>query len=106
MLWTYVLWTILLEMPIFLLFWHKEGWWRAMLFCVLLNGFTNPIINLLLTAYGWNVYLMELGVVLTEMLASMLIFRAAPKKALLFSVSANGFSYAMGLVMFALGWLK
>ncbi len=106
MLAVYLALTILLELPFFLLFWHKEGWWQAILFCILLNGFTNPLINLAIIELDWNVYLLEVAVLVTEMLAAMLIFRARFTKALLFSFCANAFSYSMGLVMFALGWLK
>jgi hypothetical protein len=105
MLWTYLLLTILFELPIFLLFWHKEGWWQAILFCVLLNGFTNPLINLAIQELGWNVYVLEVAVVATEMLAAMLLLRARFSKALMFSVCANAFSYSLGMLLFWLGWL-
>jgi hypothetical protein len=105
MLLTYVLLTILLELPIFLLFWRKEGWLAAILFCILLNGFTNPILNLALENSNANVWLLEVVVVTVEMIVAKLIFRPTWGKALLFSFSANAFSYGVGLLLFAVGWL-
>jgi hypothetical protein len=100
MLWIYLLLTILLELPIFLPFWRKEGWWQAIAFCILINGFTNPLINLAIANWGWNVYALEVAVVVTEMLAAMVIFKAKFPKSLLFSVCANGFSYGVGVILF------
>ena len=97
--------TILLELPIFLLFWHKQGWWQAIVFCILLNGFTNPLITLASINWDTNVYLLEAGVWLTEALAAMLIFRAQLGKSLFFSFCANAFSYGVGLWLFWVGWL-
>lgn len=106
MLATYLLLTIAFELPLFLLFWYKEGWWQTIVFCILLNGFTNPLINLALRNFDWNIYILELVVVAVEMLAAMLIFRAKFSKALMFSFVANTFSYCIGLVLFDLGWLE
>jgi hypothetical protein len=101
----YVLLTILFELPIFLLFWRKEGWLQTILFCILLNGFTNPILNLILPNFEVHVWILEGCVVLVEMLAAMFIFKASWQKALLFSFAANGFSYGLGVVLFEIGWL-
>jgi hypothetical protein len=105
MLLVYLGLTILLELPFFLLFWHKEGWWQAVVFCILLNGFTNPLINLAISELGWNVYLLEVAVLLTEALAAMIVFKARFTKALLFSFCANAFSYGTGVILFAVGFL-
>lgn len=102
---TYVLLTILFELPIFLLFWRKEGWKAALAFCILLNGFTNPVLNLILAQTDANVWLLEGAVVIVEMLAAMLIFKARWDKALFFSFSANACSYSLGVLLFAIGWL-
>lgn len=103
--WLYVGLTILFELPIFLLFWRKEGWLQVVLFCVLLNGFTNPLLNLVLTTWEANVYLLEAMVVAVEMLSAWIIFRSSVQKAFLFSIAANAFSYFMGVLLFYLGWL-
>ncbi len=105
MLWAYLGLTIAFELPIFLLFWHKQGWWQVILFCILINGFTNPLINLAITELDWNVYLLEVAVFVTEALIAWLIFKGTATKSLLFSFAANVFSYSMGLVLFAVGWL-
>ena len=97
--------TILIELPVFLLFWRKEGWWQAIVFCILLNGFTNPLLNLAIASYDANVYVLELVVVAVEMLAAMLVFRAKFTQALFFSISANALSYFSGVLLFHLGWL-
>lgn len=97
--------TILIEIPVFLLFWRNEGWWQSILFCILLNGFTNPLLNFAIETWHADVYLLELGVVLLEMLAAMLVFSAKFVKSLAFSVSANALSYFSGVLMFEWGWL-
>ncbi|MEY3444457.1 MAG: hypothetical protein RLZZ519_2738 [Bacteroidota bacterium] len=101
----YLLLTILFELPIFLLFWRKEGWLSAIVFCLLVNGFTNPVLNLILTQYDVNVWLLEICVVVVEMLCAMLIFKPKWSKALLFSFAANAFSYSVGVLLFEIGWL-
>lgn len=63
------------------------------------------MINLAISELGWNVYLLEVAVLLTEALAAMMVFRAKFQKALLFSFCANAFSYGTGVVLFAVGWL-
>lgn len=101
----YALLTFLIELPIFIFFWRKEGWGQAILFCLLLNGFTNPLLNLILQNSNVNVLLLELGVVVVEAFAAWLIFRPKPSKALLFSFFANGLSYGSGLLLQELNWL-
>lgn len=105
MLWTYLGLTILFELPIFLLFWRRQGWWQAILFCLLINGFTNPLINLAIMNLGWNVYVLEIVVLLVEAAAAVAIWRAQWTKALLFSFCANGFSYGLGVLLHWVGWL-
>lgn len=94
--------TILIELPVFLFFWHREGWGKAIIFCILVNGFTNPTLNLLLMAYNLDVYLMECAVVAVEAALAVAIFRASWGRSLLFSLLANGLSYGIGLILFAL----
>lgn len=105
MLLVYLGLTILLELPIFLLFWRKEGWLQATLFCVLVNGLTNPLLNLALLHWDWNVYLLEMAVVGVEGLAAKVVWKADWSRAFLFSFAANGFSYLAGVALQALGWL-
>lgn len=105
MLWVYLGLTILFELPIFLIFWHRQGIGQTIAFCFLLNGFTNPLINLAISELDWNVYLLEIAVFLTEALAAYLIFKPSATKALLFSFCANAFSYGMGIILFEIGWL-
>jgi hypothetical protein len=105
MLWTYLGLTILFELPIFLAFWYKQGWWQALLFCILLNGLTNPLINLALIRWDGNVYLLELAVFVVEAVAAWAIFKPTWTKALLFSFAANAFSYGLGVVLQWMGWL-
>lgn len=105
MLLVYLGLTVLIELPIFLLFWYKEGIAAAVVFCCLVNGFTNPLLNWVLVEWGGNVGLLEAGVLLMEMAAAMLVFRARWEKSLLFSFSANACSYSAGVLLFHLGWL-
>jgi hypothetical protein len=102
---TYLGLTILFELPIFLLFWRKEGWLHAILFCILVNGLTNPTLNLIILNTDVNVLVLEACVVVVEMLAAMAVFRSGAGKAFLFSLLANGFSYGVGVLLFAIGWL-
>lgn len=97
--------TILLELPVFLLFWHREGWGKAILFCFLVNGLTNPTLNLLLQSHDLDIYLMELAVVAVEAALTVAILRASWARSLVFSFLANGLSYGSGLLLFALGIL-
>ena len=101
----YALLTVILELPIFLYFWKKEGYGQAILFCLLLNGFTNPILNTILMSSNASVWLLELGVFIVEAFAAWLIFRPKVSKAVLFSILANGFSFGMGLLFHKLNWL-
>lgn len=101
----YALLTFILELPVFLYFWKKEGYGQAILFCLLLNGFTNPILNTILLSSNINVWLLELGVFAVEAFAAWLIFKPKIGKAILFSILANGFSFGMGQVLHALKWL-
>jgi hypothetical protein len=104
-LWTYLGLTILFELPIFLLFWRKEGWLQAVLFCILVNGLTNPLLNLILLNSNVHVLVLEGCVVVVEMLIAMAVYKARLPKAFLFSLSANGFSYGLGVLLFEIGWL-
>ena len=94
--------TILIELPVFLIFWSREGWGKAILFCILVNGFTNPTLNLLLREYPLDIYLMECAVVAVEAALAVAIFRSSWGRALLFSLLANGLSYGIGVVLFTL----
>lgn len=97
--------TMLLELPFFLIFWRNEGLGQAILFCILLNGFTNPILNVVLLNSNTSVYWLELTVFFTEALIAWRLFRPSMRKAMLFSALANGFSFGAGLVMHELNWL-
>jgi hypothetical protein len=62
----YLLLTVLVELPIHLLWLRPRPWLHITLVCLLLNGLTHPLANAAILSLGWNYWLVEALVVLVE----------------------------------------
>lgn len=94
----YFLLTIVLELPIVLLFFKKQ-WKFALLIGLLLNLFTWPVLHLLLYHTEININLLEVGVALVEGLGFYLFMECGWKKAFAVAFLVNAFSYGAGLIL-------
>jgi len=77
----------------------KKDFLKVLGFVLLINLFTWPIANLLY-GFNWNVYLIEIGVVIVEGFLIMELFKIDSKKSLLISFVANLISFLIGLTFF------
>lgn len=92
----YLFYTILLEVPIVILFYRSQ--WKAVIVVeILLNCFTWPILSLLYFMYPHSLLFFELGVFITEAVAFKLFFYDSWAKALLASFTANTTSLLIGV---------
>ena len=96
--WRYFFITLLIELPIVLLFFKKE-WKFALLIGFLLNLFTWPVLHILLFYTGININILELGVAITESIGFYLLMQCSWKKALALGFIANATSYGIGLIL-------
>jgi len=98
MIWYFFILTLLIELPLVLLFFYKE-WKAALLIGFLLNLFTWPLLHIFLLNTGININILEVGVTLTEAVGYRLLVLCHWKKAFLVSVIANGASYGTGVLL-------
>lgn len=96
--WFYFILTLVLEMPIVLLFFKSEWKW-ALLIGFLLNLFTWPLLHLLLYYIRVNINLLEGGVAFVEGLGYCIFMKCGWQKGFGASILANGFSYGVGLLI-------
>lgn len=96
--WNYFVLTLLLELPIVLLF-FKDEWKFALLIGFLLNLFTWPLLHILLFYTGININILEIGVAITESIGYYLLMKCNWKKAIALGVIANAVSYGIGLLL-------
>ncbi len=96
--WFYFLITLLIELPIVLLFFKKE-WKFALLIGFLLNLFTWPVLHILLFYTGININILELGVAITESIGFYFLMQCSWKKALALGFIANATSYGIGVIL-------
>ena len=94
----YFLLTILIEMPVVLLFFKKQ-WKLALLIGILLNLFTWPLLHVFLYSTNINLNILELGVAITEGTGYWIFLKCGWKKAFAVSFLANGLSYGIGLLI-------
>ncbi len=94
----YFLSTLVLELPVVLLFFKKE-WKYALLTGFLLNLFTWPLLHVLLFYTSINVNLLEIGVACTEGLGYFLLMKCRWTKAFGVAFLVNAFSYGVGIVL-------
>ena len=96
--WCYFILTLLIELPIVVLFFRKE-WKFALLAGFLLNLFTWPLLQILLANTALNVNLLEVGVAIIEGVGYWLLMKCSFKKAMALGFLANGVSYGIGLLL-------
>jgi hypothetical protein len=96
--WNYFVLTLLLELPIVLLFFKGE-WKFALLIGFLLNLFTWPLLHILLFYTGININILEIGVAITESIGYYLLMQCNWKKAITLGFTANAVSYGLGLLL-------
>ncbi len=96
--WNYFVLTLLLELPIVLLFFKSE-WKFALLIGFLLNLFTWPLLHILLFYTGIDINILETGVAITESIGYYLLLQCSWKKAIALGFIANAVSYGVGLLL-------
>lgn len=96
--WLYFLMTLLIELPIVLLFFSKETK-SAFTAGFLLNLFTWPTLHVLLFYSHADINLLELGVAITEAAGYKLLMNCSWKKAFLLGFIANMASYGVGILI-------
>lgn len=94
----YFLLTIIIELPLLLLF-FKEQWKLALLTGLFLNFFTWPLLHFFVYTTSINVNMLELGVALIEAVGYRIFLQTGWKKALGVSFLLNGLSYGIGLLI-------
>jgi hypothetical protein len=96
--WNYFVLTLVLELPIVLLFFKGE-WKFALLIGFLLNLFTWPLLHILLFYTSIDINILEIGVAITESLGYYLLLQCSWKKAMALGFTANAVSYGVGLLL-------
>jgi hypothetical protein len=94
----YFLLTLILELPIVLLFFKKQ-WKFALLIGILLNLFTWPLLHLLLYCTNIDINILETGVAVAEGLGYCIFMECRWQKGFGVSFLANGFSYGVGVLI-------
>ncbi len=92
----YLLFTILLELPVVILCYHKQ-WKTVLLINILLNFFTWPLLTLLYYNTHIPLLVLEGGVFITEAFGFKIFFGGNWSKALLVSFTANALSLLIGV---------
>jgi len=96
--WFYFVVTLVIELPIVLLFFKKQ-WKFALLIGFLLNLFTWPVLHILLFYSSININILEIGVAITESIGYYLLMQCSWKRALALGFMANAVSYGIGLIL-------
>lgn len=85
--------TLLLELPIVAFFFSKRKRKHALLFALLINIITWPIVNIIRFNTNWDLNIVEIFVVISEALAYWLILGVGWKKGSIISILANLVSF-------------
>lgn len=96
--WNYFIATLIIELPIVLLFFRKD-WKFALLIGFLLNLFTWPVLQILLFYTNTAVNILEIAVAVTESIGYYILMQCSWKKALVLGFTANAISYGIGLIL-------
>ena len=94
----YLLYTLLLEMPIVTIAYRHE-WKKVLTIGILLNFLTWPLLTILYNNTTIHFLLLETGVFITEAIGFKIFFTGSWQKALLVSFLANGLSLCTGIMM-------
>jgi len=92
--------TIIVELPVALLFLRKEDWRRVALVVVGVNMMSHPIVWQLIFYHQVNWFVAEFGVALFEGLVFAVIFKDRRALAGLAGIIMNVFSAAIGYIFF------
>jgi thiamine transporter ThiT len=96
--WFYFLLTLLIELPVVLIFFRKQMK-HALIAGFLLNLFTWPLLHVILYTSSLSVYFLEFCVAITESIGYRLMMNCSWKKAILLGFLANIASYGTGLLI-------
>ena len=96
--WYYFILTLVLELPIVLLFFKKD-WKYALLIGFLLNLFTWPLLHVLMYSTDIDINILELGVALAEGIGYTIFMGCKWQKGSGVSFLVNGFSYGVGVLI-------
>lgn len=94
----YLLYTLLLELPVVLIF-YRPQWKTVLPVTILLNFFTWPLLTLLFYNTHIPLLILEAGVLITEAIGFKIFFNGNWPKALLVSFGANTLSLLIGLLI-------
>lgn len=97
-LYFYFLLTLIIELPIVVVFFRKQ-WKQAVLVGLLLNLFTWPLLHIFLFESRMDINLLEIIIAVTEGLGYYLILKCKWWEALILSFLANGISYGIGILI-------
>ena len=101
----YLLLTLLFEAPLYGVALRKKPWWQVLIFVVLINGFTHPLLTWAHHEWMWNLWVLEISVGLLEGLAVYFIFRTSFLKGIATGIFANAFSLFMGFLLMYQSWI-
>jgi hypothetical protein len=99
MAWLFFLLTLIIEFPVVYLF-YKKQLKHVLLPFFLLNLFTWPLLHIFLDNSDYNIYLLELCVVIIEAIGYKLFMKSSWGKAFFVSFVANALSYFIGVLIF------
>ncbi|MBU3907538.1 MAG: hypothetical protein KKA64_04795 [Nanoarchaeota archaeon] len=90
--------TFILELIIYFIF-IRDKWGKIVLYCLLINLFTWPLVNLT-HGYFLILWIIEALVILVELILVKLLFRIKLWKAILISFIANLISWLLGSIIY------
>ncbi len=94
----YFLLTLILELPIVLLF-FKRQWKFVLIIGLLLNLLSWPLLHIMLYHTSIDVNILEIAVAIVEGFGYMIFMQCSWKKAFGVSFLVNAFSYGVGLIL-------
>lgn len=97
-LYFYFLLTLIIELPIVLLYFRNQ-FKQALLIGFLLNLFTWPLLHVFLFETRLDVNFLEIIIAITEGLGYFLLMKCKWWKAILLSFVVNGLSYGIGILI-------
>lgn len=96
----FLIFTIIVELPVAWLFLRREDWRRVVLVVVGVNMISHPIAWQLILSFHFSWLLVEFSVATFEVLVFAAIFKDRRLLAALAAVSMNIFSAAIGYIFF------
>ena len=97
-LYFYFLLTLLIELPIVVLYFRKQ-WKQALWIGFLLNLFTWPLLHVFIFETRIDLNFLEIIIAITEGVGYFLLMKCKWWKGLLLSFLANGLSYGIGVLI-------